>query len=67
MKGKKNDFSMTFYNNDDRALFMEYVHNTETAIKWVDGKKIIWTHAMVYERRTREKIERIKNPNAVTA
>lgn len=59
MKGKKNDFSMTFYNNDDRVLFLEFVHKTEAAIKWVEKNKIAWTHAMIYNRRTREKIERI--------
>lgn len=61
MKGKKNDYSMTFYNNEDRRLFMQYVHNTETAIKWVNDKGIVWTHAMVYDRRTREKVTRIVN------
>lgn len=61
MKGKKNDFSMTFYNGEERRLFMEYVHNTDTAIKWVTTKGIEWTHAMVYNRRTRAKIERIIN------
>lgn len=63
MRGKKNDFSMTFYNNNERVLFMEYVHDTNEAIKWVENvMKKQWTHAMVYERRTREKIDRIINP-----
>lgn len=61
MKGKKNDYSMTFYNNEDRRLFMQYVHNTETAIKWVNDKGIVWTHAMIYDRRTRERVARIVN------
>jgi hypothetical protein len=61
MKGKKNDFSMTFYNGEERRLFLEYVHNTNKAIEWVRGKGIAWTHAMVYERRTRNKISRIIN------
>lgn len=61
MKGKKNDFSMTFYNNDDRVLFMEYVHKTESAVQWINKNKIKWTHAMIYNRRTREKIDRILN------
>ena len=61
MKGKKNDFSMTFYNGEEKRLFLEYVHSTEKAISWVKGKGIIWTHAMIYERRTREKIGRITN------
>jgi len=63
MKGKKNDFSMTFYKNDDRVLFLEFVHNTEKAIKWAEEKKIAWTHAMVYNRRTREKLDRVINHN----
>lgn len=61
MKGKKNDFSMTFYNGEERRLFMEFVHNTEKAVKWVKAQNIPWTHAMVYNRRTREPITRIKN------
>ena len=62
MKGKKNDFSMTFYNGEEKRLFLEYVHNTNTAISWVNQKNIPWTHAMIYERRTRKKIDRITNP-----
>lgn len=61
MQGKKNDFSMTFYNGEEKRLFLEFVHNTDTAIKWVKSKSIEWTHAMVYDRRTREKILRIVN------
>ena len=61
MKGRKNDFSMTFYNGEEKRLFMEFVHNTDTAINWVNGKGIQWTHAMIYNRRTREKLDRIIN------
>lgn len=61
MKGKKNDFSMTFYNGEERRLFIEYVHNTEKMERWMEKKNIKWTHAMVYNRRTREKIKRIEN------
>lgn len=63
MQGKKNDFSMTFYHHEKKRLFLEFVHNTEKAIKWVNDKQIVWSHCMVYERRTREKIERIINCN----
>lgn len=59
MKGHKNDFSMTFYNGEEKRLFLEFVHNTDTAINWVNEKGIEWTHAMIYNRRTREKIDRI--------
>ncbi len=59
MKGKKNDYSMTFYNGEDKRLFLEFVHSTEKAVEWVNAKQIIWTHAMIYDRRTREKVGRI--------
>lgn len=59
MQGKKNDFSMTFYNQEEKRLFLEFVHNTDKAIRWVEIKKIEWTHAMIYDRRTREKVMRI--------
>ena len=55
MKGKKNDYSMTFYNNNEMAMFLQFVHNTEKAINWMNSKKFTWTHAMIYDRRTREK------------
>lgn len=61
MKGNKNDFSMTFYNGEEKRLFLEFVHDTQKAIQWVNTKDIKWTHAMLYNRRTREKIERIIN------
>lgn len=61
MEEKKNNYSMTFYNGEEKRLFLEYVHNKETALKWVKSKNIEWTHAMLYNRRTREKLERIIN------
>ena len=61
MKGVKNDYSMTFYNHNEKCLFLEFVHNTDKAVSWVNGKGIEWTHAMIYNRRTREKISRIIN------
>ena len=59
MKGRKNDFSVTFYDGENRRLFMEYVHDTRKAVRWVESQKIKWTHGNVYERRTREFITRI--------
>ena len=61
MKGLKNDFSMTFYNGEEKRLFLEFVHDTNKAIAWVNEKHIEWTHAMIYNRRTRQKINRILN------
>lgn len=61
MKGIKNDFSMTFYNGEEKRLFLEFVHDTQKAIQWVNSKDIKWTHAMIYDRRTRSKMDRIVN------
>ena len=52
---------MTFYNGDEKRLFLEFVHNTDKAVDWVKKQGIEWTHAMVYNRRTREKITRLLN------
>ncbi len=56
---------MTFYNQEQRVLFLEYVNNTDKAVKWVDSKSIEWTHAMIYERKTRQKLDRILNSRAL--
>jgi hypothetical protein len=61
VKGKKNDYSMTFYDGEEKRLFLEFVHSTDKAIAWVNSKEIKWTHAMIYERRTRQKLDRIIN------
>lgn len=61
MKGKKNDFSVTFYNGEEKRLFMEFVHDTEDAERWMKKNNIEWTHAMIYERRTRKTLTRLKN------
>lgn len=61
MKGKKNDYSVTFYDGEERRLFLEFVHNTDKALEWVRKQRINWTHAMVYNRRTREKVTRLEN------
>lgn len=61
MKGRKNDFSITFYNGEEKRLFLEFVHDTDKAISWLKSKDIKWTHAIIYERRTREKLRKIMN------
>jgi len=61
MRGRKNDYSVTFYNGDQRRLFLQYVHDTDKAIHWVNAQRIPWTHAMVYNRRTRVKVARLLN------
>lgn len=59
MQGKKNDYSMTFYNDQERTMFLEFVHNTGKAVAWINSKGIEWTHYVVYDRRTRETLERV--------
>lgn len=65
MKGTKNDFSITFYDGEEKRLFMEFVHDTAKAVQWVDSRSIVWTHAMIYNRRTREKVDRILNQTEI--
>ena len=65
MKSNKNEFSMTFYLEEERTLFLEYVNNTEKAIKWYEGKGKSWSHCMIYNRKTREKLDRIVNPKHI--
>lgn len=60
-RSKKNDFSVTFYNREDKIMFFRYCHNFSSAAQWMMKKNKIWTHAMVYNRRTRESLERIIN------
>lgn len=59
MKGRKNDFSMSFYNDQERTMFLAYVHDTDKAVRWCDSKGVNWTHYVVYDRRTREQIKRV--------
>lgn len=59
MKGKKNDFSITFYNGEEKRLFMEFVQDTNDTIRWMKRQGIEWTHGMLYERRTRRTIGRL--------
>ncbi|WP_039052987.1 hypothetical protein [Sphingobacterium sp. T2] len=40
MKGNKSDFSMTFYDGEEKRLFLEFVHDTNKTIEWVKSKNI---------------------------
>lgn len=62
MKRKKNDFSITFYNGEEKRLFIEFMQDTGKSKKWLKAKGIEWTHAMICNRRTREKVDHIMNP-----
>jgi hypothetical protein len=57
---KKNDYSIAFYNVDEKVLFLEYVHVIKTAVKWVENKGIEWTHGNVYDRHERTFLKQIK-------
>lgn len=59
MKGKKNDFSMTFYHFDKKVMHLHFVHNTVKAVQWMDAKNITWGHANIYERRSGKYLKRI--------
>ncbi len=63
MRGKKNDYSISYFHGDVRVLFLEYVHDTKKSVQWVNSKQIRWTHANVYERRTRMYLFRIYPDN----
>lgn len=65
MKGKKNDFSLSFYEMHESRLFMEFVHSTEKSIKWANDKGIVWQYVNIYNRRSREFIKREYNPHYV--
>jgi len=54
MKGKKNDFSMSFYLNGKRVMFLGYVHDTRKACKWMESKRLRFDYFRLYERRTRK-------------
>ncbi len=59
MKGRKNDFAMSFYNGQERTMFLGFVHDTEKALLWAQNKGVIITHYVIYDRRTREQIKRV--------
>lgn len=65
MKSNKNEFSITFYLEEERVLFLEYVNNTEKAIQWFESKGKHWSHCMIYNRKTRQKLERLINPKHI--
>lgn len=63
MKGKKNDYSISFFNKAERVLFMEFVHDTKKAVEWINSKNKEWTHGNIYDRRERTFISRIYPDN----
>ena len=65
MNNKENSFSVTFYNGQQKVMFLEFVQHQKKAIDWVNKKGIVWTWCNVWNRRTREHLERINNDNYI--
>ena len=59
---KKNDYSIMFYNENEKAMFLVYVHIIKVAVKWMEDIEI-WTHGKVYDRRERTFLKQIKPGN----
>ena len=59
MKGKKNDFSVTFFFYKKKVLHLHFVHNTDKAFNWLNAKNIEWSHANIYDRRTGKYLKRV--------
>ncbi len=58
MAVKKNPYSICFFNYEKQVLKLQYVHKIDTALKWVRAKKINFTHANIYDRKTGIFLER---------
>lgn len=51
---------MSFYLDHTRVLFLEYVHNCYAASQWTTQKNIIWDYVIIYNRRSRLKIDHFR-------
>lgn len=61
MKGKKNDFSMSFFYQGNRVLYLHYVHNTDSAIRWVTAKNIKFDAYAIFDRRNGGTVQTFQN------
>lgn len=59
-KKQRNTLSASFWRDEKRVLFLEYVDKKEKAIQWVKMRGIQYDYVNFYNRKTREFIERIK-------
>ncbi len=57
---KKNNYSISFFSEDKRVLFLEYVNIPKVAFDWVKKNNVEWTHANMYDRRSREFLKQFK-------
>ena len=61
MYNKQNQFSITFFYNNIRVMFIQYCHHEKLAINWLQKKGIKWDTANVYHRKTRKFLKQLKN------
>lgn len=50
---KKNDYSITVFENGEKRLFTEYVHSIYAYSQWLQKQSITWDYILVYVRRSR--------------
>lgn len=50
---KKNDYSVTVFQNGEKRLFTEYVHSIYAYSQWLQKQSIDWDYILVYVRRSR--------------
>lgn len=62
MNRTNNKYSISFFYNNKRVMFMEFTHHPDDAINWVDSKRIYWNVAKVYDRKSRELLKVIEKP-----
>ena len=50
---KKNDYSVTVFENGEKRLFTEYVHSIYAYSQWLQKQSITWDYILIYVRRSR--------------
>lgn len=63
----KNDYSVTFFNQRKKVLFLEYVHNVLKASQWANSKGIQWDYILIHVRRSRSVLCFYKNGDYIHA
>jgi hypothetical protein len=51
---KKNDYSVTVFQDGEKRLFTEYVHTIYSYSSWLQKQSIEWDYLLVYVRRSRK-------------
>lgn len=55
----KNDYSISYFHNNERVLFLKYVHNIYKSCKWLETQGIEFSYMNVYDRRTGQFLKRL--------